>query len=102
MVGPRTVDFGKVSMGSTNTRHLVVHNTLEHYINVVLDIKHLDMLRDSPATSQVIPPGARAAFPLVLQVRCASTAACRLPSKPATSLMHPKQHHGQKELHPDD
>ncbi len=69
MVGPRTVDFGKVSMGSTNTRHLVVHNTLEHYINVVLDIKHLDMLRDSPATSQVIPPGARAAFPLVLQVR---------------------------------
>ncbi|GFR48568.1 hypothetical protein Agub_g10470, partial [Astrephomene gubernaculifera] len=67
VVGPRLVDFGKVSMGSTNTRHLVLHNTLEGHINVVLDLKPLEMLRDSPAISQVVPPGARAAFPLVLQ-----------------------------------
>ncbi|KAG2493472.1 hypothetical protein HYH03_008289 [Edaphochlamys debaryana] len=67
VVGPRVVDFGKVSMGSTNTRHLVVANTLDTHINVVLDIKQLEMLRDSPAVSQVIPPGARAQFPLVLQ-----------------------------------
>ncbi|KXZ50888.1 hypothetical protein GPECTOR_14g137 [Gonium pectorale] len=67
VVGPRLVDFGKVSMGSTNTRHLVIHNTLEGSIQVVLDLKPLEMLRDSPSISQVIPPGARAAFPLVLQ-----------------------------------
>ncbi|EFJ49198.1 hypothetical protein VOLCADRAFT_90100 [Volvox carteri f. nagariensis] len=67
VVGPRIVDFGKVSMGSTNTRHLVMQNTLDGFINVVLDIKHLEMLRDSPSISQVIPPGAKADFPLVLQ-----------------------------------
>ncbi|PNW70067.1 hypothetical protein CHLRE_17g704300v5 [Chlamydomonas reinhardtii] len=67
VVGPRVVDFGKVSMGSTNTRHLVVHNTLDTSLNVVLDLKPLEMLRESPSISQVIPPGARGAFPLVLQ-----------------------------------
>ena len=60
VVGPRVVDFGKVSMGSTNT--------LDTSLNVVLDLKPLEMLRESPSISQVIPPGARGAFPLVLQV----------------------------------
>ncbi|GLI64998.1 hypothetical protein VaNZ11_008424 [Volvox africanus] len=67
VVGPRMVDFGKVSMGSTNTRHFVLHNTLDSFINVVLDIKHVEMLRDTPCISQVIPPGAKADFQLVLQ-----------------------------------
>ncbi|PNW69907.1 hypothetical protein CHLRE_17g697750v5 [Chlamydomonas reinhardtii] len=60
VVGPRVVDFGKVSMGSTNT--------LDTSLNVVLDLKPLEMLRESPSISQVIPPGARGAFPLVLQL----------------------------------
>lgn len=67
IIAPKVVDFGKVSLGSTNTLHVVLHNTLESAIHVVLDIKQDEMLRTSPNSSQVIPAGARAKFPVVLQ-----------------------------------
>lgn len=67
IIAPKVVDFGKVSLGSTNTMHVVLHNTLDTVLHVVLDIKQHEMLRTSPSSSQVIPPGARAKFPVVLQ-----------------------------------
>ncbi|MEW5311269.1 MAG: hypothetical protein WDW38_002999 [Sanguina aurantia] len=66
IVGPKTLDFGKVSVGCSVTQHLVVSNTLDAPIHVVLDVKsHVDFKR-SLHPSQVIPPGCRAKFAVTL------------------------------------
>ena len=57
VVGPKSLDFGKVSVGCSVTQHLVVSNTLEQPIHVVLDIKQHSDFKTSTHSSQVIPAG---------------------------------------------
>ena len=52
-VGPRLLDFGKVSAASRNTRYLAVTNPLLQNIHVVLAVANLPELRDSEPVSQV-------------------------------------------------
>lgn len=66
IVGPKVVDFGTVSASSSTLQHLLVVNTLQRHIHVVLDVQTPAELKKSPHTSQVIPPGSRAKFPLLL------------------------------------
>jgi len=66
VVGPKVMDFGTVSVGTSNTCHFMIINTLTAPIHVVLDIKAVKEFKGSKAISQVIPPGARGRFPLTL------------------------------------
>ena len=50
---PQVIDWGTVSVGTSNTCHLMVINTLNTPIHVVLDIKAVRELKGSKATSQV-------------------------------------------------
>ena len=52
-VGPRLLDFGKVSAASRNVRHLAVTNSLQHSIHVVLATAQLEELKDTQPVSQV-------------------------------------------------
>ncbi|KAL0021413.1 hypothetical protein WJX79_003538 [Trebouxia sp. C0005] len=64
-VGPRLLDFGKVSAASRNVRYLAVSNPLLHSIHVVLALAHLPELNSTEPVSQVIPAGSTAKFPVV-------------------------------------
>ncbi|KAF5834411.1 flagellar associated protein [Dunaliella salina] len=66
VVGPKVMDFGTISVGTSNTCNFMIINTLTTPIHVVLDIKAVKEFKGSKAISQVIPPGARARFPLTL------------------------------------
>lgn len=52
-VGPRLLDFGKVSAASRNTRYLAVTNPLLQSIHIVLAVANLPELRDCEHVSQV-------------------------------------------------
>ena len=52
-VGPRMLDFGKVSASSRNIRHLGVHNPLLQSIHVVLAVAQFPELKDTQPSSQV-------------------------------------------------
>ena len=54
-VGPRLLDFGKVSAASKNVRYLAVSNPLLQNIHVVLAVANLPELKDTESVSQVIP-----------------------------------------------
>ncbi len=54
-VGPRLLDFGKVSAASRNVRYLAVSNPLLQSIHVVLALAHLPELKDTEPVSQVCP-----------------------------------------------
>ncbi|DBA78771.1 TPA: putative protein fap47 [Trebouxia sp. C0004] len=64
-VGPRLLDFGKVSAASRNVRYLAVSNPLVHSIHVVLALAQLPELNTTEPVSQVIPAGSTAKFPIV-------------------------------------
>ena len=53
-VGPRLLDFGKVSAASRNVRYLAVSNPLLQSIHVVLALAHLPELNSTEPVSQVI------------------------------------------------
>ncbi len=55
-VGPRLLDFGKVSAASRNVRYLAVSNPLLQSIHVVLALAHLPELNTTEPVSQVIIP----------------------------------------------
>jgi len=57
-VGPRLLDFGKVSAASRNVRYLAVSNPLLHSIHVVLALAHLPELNSTEPVSQVSIPHA--------------------------------------------
>ncbi|CAD7694977.1 unnamed protein product [Ostreobium quekettii] len=65
-VGPLTVDFGRVSKSARHTQYFVVNNALSAPIHIVLDIKRFQEFKYTRNTSQVVPPGAMAKFPIVL------------------------------------
>ena len=65
IVGPKVVDFGTVSVGSSSKQHLIVTNPLETPIHVVLGTLNPAELRKSTHVSQVIPPLSKARFPLI-------------------------------------
>ena len=52
-VGPRLLDFGKVSAASRNVRYLAVTNPLLQSIHVVLAVANLPELKDTEPVSQV-------------------------------------------------
>ena len=52
-VGPRVVDFGKVSASSSNTAYLLVNNPLRSNIHVVLAVGAVPELKGSEILSQV-------------------------------------------------
>lgn len=54
-VGPRLLDFGKVSAASRNVRYLAVSNPLQHSIHMVLALANLPELKDTEPVSQVTP-----------------------------------------------
>ena len=49
----QTVDFGSVSVGNISTQHLLVTNTLDQPVHVVLDLSNVSELRGSRNTAQV-------------------------------------------------
>eukprot|EP01063_Lacrimia_lanifica_P021383 TRINITY_DN2869_c0_g2_i1.p1 TRINITY_DN2869_c0_g2~~TRINITY_DN2869_c0_g2_i1.p1 ORF type:complete len:2912 (+),score=1278.25 TRINITY_DN2869_c0_g2_i1:97-8832(+) len=65
--GPRLLDFGKVSVFSTNTKSFCVHNTLQSHILVKIPVALRDELKNSFPASQVIPPGQVAGFDIVFR-----------------------------------
>ena len=52
-VGPRVVDFGRVSASSSNTAYLLVSNPLRSSIHVVLAVVAVPELKGSEVLSQV-------------------------------------------------
>lgn len=52
-VGPRLLDFGKVSAASRNTRYLAVTNPSLQSVHIVLAVANLPELKDSEPVSQV-------------------------------------------------
>lgn len=67
IVGPRQLDFGKISPALPATQHFVVKNTLNNAVHVVLDTSSLEELSCTSPASQVIPAGATAKFQLSLR-----------------------------------
>lgn len=67
VVGPRQLDFGKVSPAQPAVQHFVVTNHLNTAVHVVLDLGVLEGLSCSGPASQVIPAGNTAKFALALQ-----------------------------------
>lgn len=57
IVGPKVVDFGKVSPALAATQYFVVKNPLGRAIQVVLDLQAVPELSKSAPVSQVIPAG---------------------------------------------
>ena len=52
-VGPRVMDFGRVSASSSNTAYLLVNNPLRSSIHVVLAVGAVPELKGSEVLSQV-------------------------------------------------
>ena len=61
-IGPKVLDFGKVSVFSTNVKSFCVQNGLKTHIQVKIPVSIRDELRQSFPASQVIPPGQTAGF----------------------------------------
>lgn len=66
-VGPRQLDFGKVSPAMPAIQHFVVTNPLSTAIHVVLDTSNLEELSCTSPASQVIPAGSTGKFQLSLR-----------------------------------
>jgi hypothetical protein len=47
------VDFGRVTVGSTSTQHLLFVNSLDQPLHVVLDLSNIPELKGSKSTAQV-------------------------------------------------
>ena len=70
-VGPRLLDFGKVSAASRNVRYLAVTNPLLQSVHVVLAVTNLPELKDTEPVSQVT------AFAcMCMRVSCKAHAIC--------------------------
>ncbi|GAX74871.1 hypothetical protein CEUSTIGMA_g2317.t1 [Chlamydomonas eustigma] len=65
VVGPKVLDFGTVSVGSSVDRSVLFNNPLDTFLHVVFDVQNPPELKRSPSSSQVIPPGGKARFPLL-------------------------------------
>ena len=66
--GPKLITFGCVSAYSSSKRVFGVTNGLARHIVVSLLTDAHDELKDSMQSTQVIPPGATAGFPIILRV----------------------------------
>ena len=66
--GPKLITFGSVSAYSSSKRVFGVTNGLARHIVVSLLTDAHDELKDSMQSTQVIPPGATAGFPIILRV----------------------------------
>mmetsp|Transcript_140642 Transcript_140642/g.244902 ORF Transcript_140642/g.244902 Transcript_140642/m.244902 type:complete len:2974 (-) Transcript_140642:636-9557(-) len=67
VIGPKVLDFGKVTVGSRNTKSFFVSNDLKTNIQIMVPTNIRDELKDSSPMSQVVPPGATAGFDIVFQ-----------------------------------
>eukprot|EP01064_Diplonema_japonicum_P004662 TRINITY_DN13060_c0_g1_i1.p1 TRINITY_DN13060_c0_g1~~TRINITY_DN13060_c0_g1_i1.p1 ORF type:complete len:2889 (+),score=686.18 TRINITY_DN13060_c0_g1_i1:67-8733(+) len=65
--GPRVLDFGKVSVFSTNVKSFCVQNNLKAHIQVRIPVSIRDELKHSFPASQVIPPGQTAGFDIAFK-----------------------------------
>eukprot|EP01065_Artemidia_motanka_P047272 TRINITY_DN736_c0_g1_i2.p1 TRINITY_DN736_c0_g1~~TRINITY_DN736_c0_g1_i2.p1 ORF type:complete len:2968 (+),score=1059.89 TRINITY_DN736_c0_g1_i2:73-8904(+) len=66
-IGPKVLDFGRVSVFSRNVKSFHVSNELLTHILVKIPVSIRDELRHSTPASQVIPPGQTAGFDIVFQ-----------------------------------
>ncbi len=53
VVGPKTIDFGTVSLGASVDRSVLFVNPLRSHIHVVFDVNEPSELKKSPFASQV-------------------------------------------------
>ena len=63
--GPKTIDFGTVSVFTTVPRNFTVMNDLRQSVLVSIELGGEEELEQSTPLSQVIPPGASAGFDIV-------------------------------------
>eukprot|EP00755_Sulcionema_specki_P010722 Sspe_Gene.7078::Locus_2392_Transcript_2_2_Confidence_0.625_Length_8917::g.7078::m.7078 len=66
-VGPKVLDFGKVSIFSKNVKSFFVWNDLKTHILVKIPVAIREELQLSFPASQVIPPGQTAGFDIIFQ-----------------------------------
>ncbi|KAK3096977.1 hypothetical protein FSP39_005325 [Pinctada imbricata] len=66
IIGPPTLDFGKVCLRSVVTRNLSIVNNLNQHIHIVAEIDCRELRQSSPL-SQVVPPKSRANLPIVFE-----------------------------------
>ena len=67
-IGPRNLDFGKISAMSKNTKYLAATNSLDRYIHIKVLTQSVPELKESKHLVQVVKPGATAVFPMTLVV----------------------------------
>ncbi|KAJ9446795.1 hypothetical protein DIPPA_05915 [Diplonema papillatum] len=65
--GPRVLDFGKVSVFSTNVKSFCVQNNLKTHIRVRIPVSIREELKLSYPSSQVVPPGQTAGFEIAFK-----------------------------------
>ena len=65
IIGPKVLDFGKVTVGSRNVKSFFVSNDLKTHVLVTVPVNIRDELKESFPSSQVVPPGATAGFDIV-------------------------------------
>ncbi|PVD28193.1 hypothetical protein C0Q70_10779 [Pomacea canaliculata] len=66
VVGPPTIEFGKVCMRSVSQKELNIINNLLDYILVEATIDSRELRQSSPL-SQVVPPRSRAVIPIIFE-----------------------------------
>ncbi|XP_070190234.1 cilia and flagella-associated protein 47-like isoform X3 [Littorina saxatilis] len=66
IVGPPTIEFGKVCLRSVSQKELNIVNNLKQYILVEADIDCRELRQSSPL-SQVVPPRSRAVIPIIFE-----------------------------------
>ena len=72
-IGPRNLDFGKISAMSKNTKYLAATNSLDRYIHIKVLTQSVPELKESKHLVQVVKPGATAVFPMTLVVPTVQT-----------------------------
>ncbi|XP_076467202.1 cilia and flagella-associated protein 47-like [Babylonia areolata] len=66
LVGPPTIEFGKVCLRSVSHKELTIINNLQRYILVEAEIDCRELRQSSPL-SQVVPPRSRAVIPIIFE-----------------------------------
>ncbi|KAJ1117902.1 hypothetical protein NDU88_006098 [Pleurodeles waltl] len=66
IIGPSTIDFGEVCVGSTNTKHMSIANNLATYIWFQIDIESEELQQTSPL-SHVVPPMSQINIPVTYE-----------------------------------
>ncbi|KAH9504693.1 Cilia- and flagella-associated protein 47 [Bulinus truncatus] len=66
VIGPPTIDFGKVCVRSICQKELNIVNNLDQFIHVVAEIDCTELRQSSPL-SQVVPPHSKAVIPIIFE-----------------------------------